>query len=54
MVKLLSFSPFKNALDALQASLDISEGVVNDYLKSLLTLNLSSGKKKSVVSRCSG
>ncbi|KAJ1038060.1 hypothetical protein NDA11_006287 [Ustilago hordei] len=49
MVKLLSFSPFKNALDALQASLDISEGVVNDYLKSLLTLNLSLGKKKSVV-----
>ncbi|CDU24411.1 probable SIK1-involved in pre-rRNA processing [Sporisorium scitamineum] len=49
MVKLLSFTPFKNALDALQASLDISEGVVNDYLKSLLTLNLSSGKKKSVV-----
>ncbi|SNX88002.1 probable SIK1 - involved in pre-rRNA processing [Melanopsichium pennsylvanicum] len=49
MVKLLSFSPFKNALDALQASLDISEGVVNDYLKSLLTLNLSSGKKKSIV-----
>lgn len=26
MVKLVSFSPFKNALDALQASLDISEG----------------------------
>lgn len=49
MVKLLSFSPFKNALDALQASLDISEGVVNDYLKSLLTLNLSGGKKKNIV-----
>lgn len=26
MVKLVSFSPFKNALDALQACLDISEG----------------------------
>lgn len=49
MVKLLSFSPFKNALDALQASLDISEGVLNDYLKSLLTLNLAAAKKKSVV-----
>lgn len=26
MVKLVSFSPFKNALDALQSCLDVSEG----------------------------
>ena len=46
MVKLLSFSPFKSAADALQGALDISEGVLNDQLRSLLTLNLRPEGKK--------
>ncbi|MCO5565920.1 hypothetical protein L7F22_019595 [Adiantum nelumboides] len=47
MVKLISFSPFKNALDALQSCLDVSEGVLNEHFKSLLTLNLAPAGKKS-------
>ncbi|PWN44771.1 putative SIK1-involved in pre-rRNA processing [Ceraceosorus guamensis] len=47
MVKLISFSPFKNALDALQSCLDVSEGVLNEHLKSLLTLNLAPAGKKA-------
>lgn len=46
MVQLLSFAPFKSAPEALQGALDISEGVVNDHLRSLLTLNLSPEGKK--------
>lgn len=46
MVKLVSFSPFKSAPEALQGALDISEGVVNDHLRSLLTQNLSPEGKK--------
>ncbi|KAN0074647.1 hypothetical protein V8E55_011696 [Tylopilus felleus] len=47
MVSLVSFSPFKNAADALENINDISEGILNDHLKSLLELNLSKGGKKS-------
>ena len=46
MVKLLSFSPFKSAPDALQGALDISEGVANEHLKTLLTQNLRPEGKK--------
>ena len=46
MVKLVSFSPFKSAPEALQGALDISEGVVDDHLRSLLTLNLRPEGKK--------
>jgi len=46
MVKLVSFSPFKSAPDALQGALDISEGIVNEHLKSLLTQNLRPEGKK--------
>lgn len=46
MVQLMSFSPFKSAPEALQGALDISEGVVNDHLRSLLTLNLRPDGKK--------
>ncbi|KAG6334236.1 hypothetical protein ID866_4854 [Astraeus odoratus] len=49
MVSLLSFSPFKSAADALENINDISEGILNDYLKSLLELNLAKGKKGSKV-----
>ncbi|KAI9568526.1 hypothetical protein HD554DRAFT_2022139 [Boletus coccyginus] len=47
MVSLVSFSPFKSAADALENINDISEGILNDHLKSLLELNLSKGGKKS-------
>ncbi|KAH0826152.1 hypothetical protein J3R83DRAFT_5567 [Lanmaoa asiatica] len=47
MVSLLSFSPFKSAADALENINDISQGILNDHLKSLLELNLSKGGKKS-------
>ncbi|KAH8818916.1 Nop-domain-containing protein [Flagelloscypha sp. PMI_526] len=44
---LLSFSPFKSAAQALENINDVSEGIVNDHLKSLLDLNLG-GKKKGI------
>lgn len=47
MVKLVSFSPFKNALDALQSCLDVSEGVLNDHFKSLISLVLAPAGKKA-------
>ena len=47
MVKLVSFAPFQGAAQALQNANDISEGIVSEYLKSLLELNLPSGGKKS-------
>lgn len=49
MVSLLSFSPFRSAADALENINDISEGILNDYLKSLLELNLAKSKKASKV-----
>ncbi|KAI6006442.1 Nop-domain-containing protein [Pisolithus marmoratus] len=47
MVSLLSFSPFRSAADALENINDISEGILNDHLKSLLELNLAKSKKAS-------
>ncbi|KAH7915458.1 Nop-domain-containing protein [Hygrophoropsis aurantiaca] len=49
MVSLISFSPFKSAAEALENINDISEGLLNDHLKSLLELNLSKSKKGSNV-----
>ncbi|KAG2745422.1 Nop-domain-containing protein [Suillus brevipes Sb2] len=49
MVTLVSFSPFKNAADALENINDISEGILSDHLKSLLELNLSKPKKGSKI-----
>ncbi|KAI0917069.1 snoRNP complex protein nop56 [Taiwanofungus camphoratus] len=49
MVTLISFSPFKSAAHALENANDISEGILNDHLKSLLELNLSKPSKKSSV-----
>ncbi|PKI85444.1 Nucleolar protein 56 [Malassezia vespertilionis] len=46
MVRLVSFSPFTSAPEALQGCLDISEGIVDDHLRSLLTLNLRPEGKK--------
>ncbi|EIN12555.1 Nop domain-containing protein [Punctularia strigosozonata HHB-11173 SS5] len=49
MVSLISFSPFKTAAHALENANDVSEGIVNDHLKSLLELTLSKPSKKSKV-----
>ncbi|KIM81076.1 hypothetical protein PILCRDRAFT_821914 [Piloderma croceum F 1598] len=49
MVSLISFSPFKNAAEALQNANDISEGIVSDHLQSLLELNLSKPSKGSKI-----
>ncbi|KZT09171.1 Nop-domain-containing protein [Laetiporus sulphureus 93-53] len=49
MVTLVSFSPFRSAAHALENMNDVSEGILNDYLKSLLELNLSKPSKKSSV-----
>ncbi|KAK0221489.1 putative SIK1-involved in pre-rRNA processing [Armillaria fumosa] len=49
MVSLMSFSPFKSAGHALENANDISESIVNDYLKSLVELNLSKPTKKSSI-----
>ncbi|KAJ3291386.1 snoRNP complex protein nop56 [Rhizoclosmatium sp. JEL0117] len=44
-MKLKSFAPFKSAAHALENIMDVTEGIVNDHLKSFLELNMPSGKK---------
>ncbi|KAI5963990.1 nop56 [Candida margitis] len=46
MVELVSFAPFKGAAQALENANDISEGLVSDYLKEVLQLNLPKTSKK--------
>ena len=47
MVTLASFLPFTSAAQALENANDVSEGVLNPHLKSLLDLVLPDGGKKS-------
>lgn len=49
IVKLVAFSPFKTAANALENINSISEGVVHDDLKVFLESNVPTGKKKSKV-----
>ncbi|XP_002155156.2 nucleolar protein 56 [Hydra vulgaris] len=49
IVKLVAFSPFKTAANALENINSISEGVVHEDLKTFLENNLPTGKKKSKV-----
>ena len=49
MIELVSFAPFKGAAQALENANDISEGIVSDYLKSVLELNLPKGTEKKHV-----
>ncbi|KAF8333415.1 uncharacterized protein EI90DRAFT_3280370 [Cantharellus anzutake] len=49
MVELRSFAPFKTAAHALENANDISEGIVNDYLKELLELNLLKSKSNEPI-----
>ncbi len=49
-VQVVSFVPFKGAAQALENANDISEGIVSDFLKSILELNIPSvSSKKSIV-----
>jgi nucleolar protein 56 len=50
MVQLANFSPFRGHVEALENINLVSEGIVSDYLKSVLELNLPKvGKKAKVV-----
>ncbi|KAI9643654.1 Nucleolar protein 56 [Ciborinia camelliae] len=51
MVKLVNFAPYRNAAEALENINLISEGVLSDYLKSNLELNMPkpSKKKKTIL-----
>lgn len=46
MVKLESFAPFQGASQALENANDVSEGIMSDYLKTVLESNLPKGGKK--------
>ncbi|KAG7728429.1 hypothetical protein KL933_001662 [Ogataea haglerorum] len=49
LVELVSFAPFQGAAQALENANEISEGLVSDYLKSVLELNIPKGSKKNKV-----
>ncbi|KAG9244326.1 pre-rRNA processing nucleolar protein-like protein Sik1 [Calycina marina] len=50
MVKLVNFAPWRDAAEALENTNLVSEGVLSDYLKSNLELNLpKTSKKKKIV-----
>ena len=44
VAKLKSFAPFKSAAHALENANDVSEGIMNEYLKSFLEMNLHAEK----------
>ncbi|KAF2717204.1 Nop-domain-containing protein [Polychaeton citri CBS 116435] len=47
LVQLVSFAPFQGASQALENANDVSEGIMSDYLKTVLEANLpKSGKKE--------
>ena len=50
IMKLKAFMPFKNAAHALENINDISEGIVNESLKSFLEMNAPKSSKKSSTS----
>ncbi|KAI0379467.1 Nop domain-containing protein [Hypomontagnella monticulosa] len=49
MVQLVNFAPWRNAADALENINLISEGILPDYLKSNLELNLPQSKKSKII-----
>ncbi|KAJ9145289.1 Nucleolar protein 56 [Pleurostoma richardsiae] len=51
MVKLVNFTPYRSAAETLENINLVSEGVMSDYLKNILELNLpkTSGKKSKIV-----
>jgi len=49
LVKMKAFSPFSSPEDALSNQNDVSEGIVNDFLREFLSSNLSKGATLGVV-----
>ncbi|KAH9905616.1 Nop domain-containing protein [Xylariomycetidae sp. FL2044] len=49
MIALVNFAPWRNATDALENINLISEGILPDYLKSNLELNLPSARKSKII-----
>ncbi|GME72935.1 unnamed protein product [Ambrosiozyma monospora] len=49
LVELVSFAPFKGAAQALENANEISEGLVSDYLKSVLELAIPKGSSKNQI-----
>ncbi|CAJ2509646.1 Uu.00g146720.m01.CDS01 [Anthostomella pinea] len=49
MVTLVHFAPWRNAADALEQIHMVSEGMMSDYLKSAIELNIPQAKKQKVV-----
>lgn len=49
LIRVESFAPFSTAAQALENANDISEGIVSEFLKSLLELNLPKASKKHKV-----
>ncbi|KAH0556361.1 snoRNP complex protein nop56 [Trichoglossum hirsutum] len=49
IIKLVSFAPFQGAAQALANANDVSEGILSDYLRSLLEMNLPKPNKKAIV-----
>jgi len=49
MVQLVSFAPFQGASQALENANEISEGIMSDYLRTVLEANLPKASKKSKV-----
>ncbi|KAI0475675.1 Nop domain-containing protein [Xylariaceae sp. FL0804] len=49
MVQLVSFAPWRNSAEALENINLVSEGILPDYLKSNLELNLPQAKKSKIV-----
>jgi len=49
MVQLVSFAPFQGASQALENANEVSEGLMSDYLRTVLEANLPKAGKKSKV-----
>ena len=49
MVQIVSFAPFQGAQQALENANDISEGIVSDYLHTVLETNLPKASKKNKI-----
>ncbi|KAI0127589.1 hypothetical protein BJ170DRAFT_581001 [Xylariales sp. AK1849] len=49
MVSLVTFAPWRSAVDALENINLVSEGIMPDYLKSILEINLPPAKKNKII-----
>ncbi|EME39854.1 hypothetical protein DOTSEDRAFT_74675 [Dothistroma septosporum NZE10] len=54
MIDLVSFAPFQGASQALENANDVSEGIMSDYLKTVLEANLPKAGKKNKITLAVG